>query len=342
MIEPSPLVATQATVLLHLHDRDAQIVCATLLRRSGVLVAAATSEVEVLELAAELRPNCVLTDLRGTARRELTGKLRELCPEVQVAHAAGEAILAELCRSLPISLTLQGEVKRRDRVLIASSDVNERNRLGQQLGRAGLSVITSCDYAGSMDAVRRYEPSLLIFELALPPSGGLALIRSLQGDESAAGMKSLALVNEDSTELIERLFDSGCDDVVDRTAIPRVLLERAVRLIGWSETIRYQSRELRARVGELSFQSDRVRRRAAALISQSKQILERPARAEITDPLIDEFVDATSAIQPAELARRCGVDAQTIRNLRTGRVQTVRRATRDKMTRLLDRLSEGA
>ena len=62
---------------------------------------------------------------------------------------------------------------------------------------------------------------------------------------------------------------------------------------------------------------------------------ERSARASEAAGLIEEFLAATASM-PAQVAgRACGVDGQTIQNLRAGRIQTIRRSTRQKLQTFL-------
>jgi hypothetical protein len=61
----------------------------------------------------------------------------------------------------------------------------------------------------------------------------------------------------------------------------------------------------------------------------------RSARASEAAGLIEEFLAATASMPAQAAGRACGVDGQTIQNLRAGRIHTIRRSTRQKLQTFL-------
>ena len=68
--------------------------------------------------------------------------------------------------------------------------------------------------------------------------------------------------------------------------------------------------------------------------------LKRSARASESAGLIEEFLAATASMPAQVVGRACGVDGQTIQNLRAGRIQTIRRSTRQKLQTFLRHLDD--
>ncbi len=53
--------------------------------------------------------------------------------------------------------------------------------------------------------------------------------------------------------------------------------------------------------------------------------------------LVSSFLRAIEALPASAVARICGLDGQTIQNLRAGRIQRIRRNTRERITNYLSR-----
>ena len=57
--------------------------------------------------------------------------------------------------------------------------------------------------------------------------------------------------------------------------------------------------------------------------------------------LVKGFLEATEGLRASAVGRVCGLDGQTIQNLRFGRINKIRRNTRDRILNYLSRHAHG-
>lgn len=88
----------------------------------------------------------------------------------------------------------------------------------------GYDVISSVDGADCLDLARTHKPGLIVMDIQLPGRSGLDYTRDLKAD---AGLKDIPIVAVTAFDLdggLERIFETGCDDMLGKPIDTREFL----------------------------------------------------------------------------------------------------------------------
>jgi sigma-B regulation protein RsbU (phosphoserine phosphatase) len=118
--------------------------------------------------------------------------------------------------------------ERRMRVLIADDDIQVRSALRLHLEEgAGISVVGEADNSNDLLAkVEASRPDLLLLDWELPPSGGFAVLRTLQ----AAWPQLVVFVLSGRPEVRSEALTAGATDFVSKADSPEHLLATILKL----------------------------------------------------------------------------------------------------------------
>jgi DNA-binding response OmpR family regulator len=139
-----------------------------------------------------------------------------------------------------------------DRVFLAGADGKLRAVLSEYLQLESCEVKETAQLKGALEAVRRYQPDLVIMEDGDPSSSGLAFARDLREGSQIP----LILISERNTES-DRItaLELGVDDFLGKPVSPREVVLRVKRLLRRSRS-RDEDGSAVWRVGERAMRLD--------------------------------------------------------------------------------------
>jgi CheY-like chemotaxis protein len=114
-------------------------------------------------------------------------------------------------------------------VLVVDDNVTNLKLLEYLLQASGFQVHTAGDAEAALEAVKAYEPGLVLMDLQLPGTDGLTLTRQLKDDPSTAHIVVLAVTAYAMKGDEERALAAGCDGYlskpIDTRSLPKLVAQ---------------------------------------------------------------------------------------------------------------------
>ena len=218
-----------------------------------------------------------------------------------------------------------------DRILVVDDDPELRKLLSDYLSDAGFAVDLAADGEQMRRALARATPGVIVMDLMLPGTDGLALTREVRGTSSVPILMLSARGEE-----IDRVvgLEVGADDYLGKPFSPRELLARLRALLRRSQVAAVAPKADGIEFGP--FRLDLAARRllrdgvevelSGAEFDLLKVFAERPGRVLSRDVLLDllkgyerDPFDRTVDIRVARLRRRIEPDPSSPVFIRTVR-----------------------
>ncbi|RME45065.1 MAG: sigma-54-dependent Fis family transcriptional regulator, partial [Deltaproteobacteria bacterium] len=133
------------------------------------------------------------------------------------------------------------------RLLIADPDEKNRQTLAVLLARWGYQTEIVETSEDCLAVIPRFEPSIVMIDMAIPTTGGLELVRSLRGEHP--GIYCILLATRPALEPALEAIKAGAFDYLDKPIDPlrlRIVLEKISDKIG----IQAEVRQLRHKLKE--------------------------------------------------------------------------------------------
>lgn len=123
------------------------------------------------------------------------------------------------------------EMNSRQTVLVADSDADVLRTVSENISGLGVRVVTARSTSEALEAVRQFQPALMIVELLMPETPGPDLLRKLKSDPETA--KCLIIILSQSNQEVDRIvsFELGADDYVTKPFSMRELTLRTKALL---------------------------------------------------------------------------------------------------------------
>lgn len=218
-----------------------------------------------------------------------------------------------------------------DRILVVDDDPELRKLLSDYLSDAGFAVDLAADGEQMRRALARATPGVIVMDLMLPGTDGLALTREVRATSSIPILMLSARGEE-----IDRVvgLEVGADDYLGKPFSPRELLARLRALLRRSQVAAVAPKADGIEFGP--YRLDVAARRllrdgvevelSSAEFDLLKVFAERPGRVLSRDVLLDQLkgyerdpFDRTVDIRVARLRRRIEPDASSPVFIRTVR-----------------------
>jgi two-component system phosphate regulon response regulator OmpR len=218
-----------------------------------------------------------------------------------------------------------------DRILVVDDDPELRKLLSDYLSDAGFAVDLAADGEQMRRALARATPGVIVMDLMLPGTDGLALTREVRGTSSVPILMLSARGEE-----IDRVvgLEVGADDYLGKPFSPRELLARLRALLRRSQVAAVAPKADGIVFGP--YRLDLAARRllrdgvevelSSAEFDLLKVFAERPGRVLSRDVLLDQLkgyerdpFDRTVDIRVARLRRRIEPDPSSPVFIRTVR-----------------------
>jgi len=114
------------------------------------------------------------------------------------------------------------------KILVVDDDFELRSILGFALRQGGFLIVEAGDGGTALAAVEAEDPALIVLDLNLPGSDGLALLPTIR---QASAAPVLVLSVRSAEEDVVRALDLGADDYLTKPFSPRTLLARIRALL---------------------------------------------------------------------------------------------------------------
>lgn len=176
--------------------------------------------------------------------------------------------------------------------------------VGDMLGASGYEVQTTCEPDEVLRLVSSAPPQLILMDVNLPGTDGLALTRQVKSGSSVPAPVILAFSANCMKEDLERAREAGCDGFVSKPVAMRELLEtvRSYVPLGAGDEAVVQEHEaladmvIRSNLYDLAAMRDLEGRLAAMRASATMPAwAELEALAQLDDPVLREQTAATLA-----------------------------------------------
>ena len=119
-------------------------------------------------------------------------------------------------------------------ILIADDDAAIRDVLRIALGQAGFAVIEAQDGAAALEAQRRASPDLIVLDIGMPETDGLAVCREIRRD-SAVPILFLTAQGDEIDRVVG--LELGADDYVAKPFSPREIVARIRAILKRSDGV---------------------------------------------------------------------------------------------------------
>jgi two-component system OmpR family response regulator len=216
-------------------------------------------------------------------------------------------------------------------ILIVDDDADIRSLLADYLGQQGLGVLTAADGATMQQVLDGNAVDLVVLDLTLPGTDGLALCRNLRAHSA---LPVIMLTARSST--LDRIIglEMGADDYLCKPFEPRELLARIRNVLRRSENGGSDSEhaaQLQFAGWTLDIAAHQLRRADGVVVVLSsgefrvlKALLERPNRVLSRDQLLGltqgreaEPFDRSIDLHISRLRQKLGDDARSPQLIKT-------------------------
>lgn len=138
------------------------------------------------------------------------------------------ALLEFLARhDMPVPEALRPKTRR---VLIVDDDPDAARLAADSLKRVGFEPRVARDGFSAGVELAAFRPDLVTLDLRMPGMDGLQVLRYIRGQKSFRHLKVLVITGATRNEL-EGALKAGADDYLQKPVLPKVLREKAERLL---------------------------------------------------------------------------------------------------------------
>lgn len=117
-------------------------------------------------------------------------------------------------------------------VLVVDDDVDNCNLISFILESAGIEVMMAASAVEALEAIKQFEPNLLISDIAMPDVDGYSLIRRIRTlDPPLGAIPAIALTAMDIQEGRDLAFMSGFEAYLMKPVEPAELIAEIMKLI---------------------------------------------------------------------------------------------------------------
>ena len=215
-------------------------------------------------------------------------------------------------------------------ILIVDDDADIRSLLAEYLGQQGLNVLTAADGATMQQVLDSNAVDLVVLDLTLPGTDGLALCRNLRAHSA---LPVIMLTARSST--LDRIIglEMGADDYLCKPFEPRELLARIRNVLRRSEhgvdsehaaqlqfagwTLDVAAHQLHRADGVVVVLSSGEFRVLKALLERPNRVLSRDQLLSLTQAREAEPFDRSIDLHISRLRQKLGDDARAPQLIKT-------------------------
>src|SRR5436309_6220831 len=106
------------------------------------------------------------------------------------------------------------------------------------LGREGFELLTASDGEQAITRAVADRPDLILLDVVMPSISGVEVCRRLRADKETAAIPIIMVTTHAEGEMVERAFESGCNDFVSKPIDPIELLAKVRNYLGMTACTR--------------------------------------------------------------------------------------------------------
>ena len=118
------------------------------------------------------------------------------------------------------------------RILLIDDSKATRAIVAKMLHGYECEVREAANGALGLEAAREVHPDLIVLDMTMPVMNGVETLQALQADEALKPIPVIMLTANSNPEEMDQMKALGATDYVTKTQKPRVILDRAIALIG--------------------------------------------------------------------------------------------------------------
>jgi CheY-like chemotaxis protein len=118
------------------------------------------------------------------------------------------------------------------RILLIDDSKATRAIVSKMLNGYECEILEAGNGALGLDVARENHPDLIILDMTMPVMNGVETLQALQADETLKVIPVIMLTANSNPEEMEQMKALGATDYVTKSQKPRLILDRAIALIG--------------------------------------------------------------------------------------------------------------
>jgi CheY-like chemotaxis protein len=118
------------------------------------------------------------------------------------------------------------------RILLVDDSKATRAIVAKMLGGYECEILEAANGALGLEVARRSQPELIVLDMTMPVMNGVETLQALQADEAMRAIPVIMLTANSNPEEMEQMKALGATEYITKTQKPRLILERAIALIG--------------------------------------------------------------------------------------------------------------
>ena len=118
------------------------------------------------------------------------------------------------------------------RILLVDDSKVTRAIVAKMLAGYECEILEAVNGALGLEIARQARPDLIVLDMTMPVMNGVEMLQALQADKALQGVPVIMLTANSNPEEMEQMKSLGATDYITKTQKPRLILERAINLIG--------------------------------------------------------------------------------------------------------------
>jgi CheY-like chemotaxis protein len=118
------------------------------------------------------------------------------------------------------------------KILLVDDSKATRSIVAKILTGHECEIIEAANGALGLEAARAHRPDLIILDMTMPVMNGVEALQALQADGDLRHIPVIMLTANSNPEEMAQMKALGATDYITKTQKPRLILDRAVALIG--------------------------------------------------------------------------------------------------------------
>ena len=118
------------------------------------------------------------------------------------------------------------------KILLVDDSRATRSIVAKTLAGHECEIVEAANGVLGLEAARLHRPDLIILDMTMPVMNGVETLQALQADDDLRPIPVIMLTANSNTEEMEQMKALGATDYITKTQKPRLILDRAIALIG--------------------------------------------------------------------------------------------------------------
>jgi two-component system cell cycle response regulator len=118
------------------------------------------------------------------------------------------------------------------KILLVDDSRATRAIVAKTLASHECEIVEAANGALGLEAARVHRPDLIILDMTMPVMNGVETLQALQADDELRPIPVIMLTANSNPEEMAQMKALGAVDYITKTQKPRMILERAIALIG--------------------------------------------------------------------------------------------------------------